>query len=61
MKNNSTSACKISPVIRFIILLVSKVNNSILNSSANMNGITPNCNIGLSQPIKSPNQKIPKI
>ena len=31
----------------------------ILNNSARMKGVTPSCIIGLSQPIKLPNQKIP--
>ena len=36
-------------------------NNKILNNSANKNGSAPNLNIGLSHPIKVPNQIKPKI
>ena len=38
-----------------------KVNKHILNNSAIKNGMTPNSSIGLSHPIKLPNQIIPRI
>ena len=37
------------------------VSKTILNNSANKNGVTPNRKIGLSQPIRVPSHNTPKI
>ena len=42
-------------------MLIAKVTKRIFNNSANKKGCAPNLNIGLSQPINSPSQNIPRI
>ena len=45
----------------FIIFLASIAKIETLNNSASKKGVTPSCIIGLSHPIKLPNQNTPKI